>query len=147
MDSIKQWIFAICISAIVGGIILILSPEGSTEKAVRTAVSLVLLCVILSPFTSGINSELPVIPNIEQAESIEENTVEIFKKTIEEKIAEILVKNSFINPKISIDIITQSNEMTVNSVKIIADSGNTESARKQIRNELGIDVEIEVQNE
>ena len=53
MNEIKQWTLGITVSAIVGAIILFISPEGSTEKLVRTAVSLFLMCAILSPFITN----------------------------------------------------------------------------------------------
>ena len=53
MNEIKQWTLGITVSAIVGAIILFISPEGSTEKFVRTAVSLFLMCAILSPFITN----------------------------------------------------------------------------------------------
>ena len=53
MNEIKQWTLGITVSAIVGAIILFISPDGSTEKLVRTAVSLFLMCAILSPFITN----------------------------------------------------------------------------------------------
>ena len=53
MTEIRQWAYAVTISAIVGAIILSVTPGGSTEKLVRAAVSLFLMCAILSPFLKG----------------------------------------------------------------------------------------------
>ena len=71
MNEMKQWAFGITISAIVGAVILFLSPEGATEKLVRAAVSLFLMCAILSPFLSNSDPtkifdslELPERPSI-----------------------------------------------------------------------------------
>ena len=59
MNEMKQWAFGITISAIVGAVILFLSPEGATEKLVRAAVSLFLMCAILSPFLSNADPTAP----------------------------------------------------------------------------------------
>lgn len=146
MDFIKQWTLAIAVSAIVGGIVLILSPDGSTQKAVQTAVSVVILCVLLSPFTSGIKPDIPQSIDISEPSDIKENTVEMFKEAVSRKINNILKQNGVNNSQISIDITTDANnEMKINSVKIITDGGDTESAKNQIRQELGAEVEIEVE--
>ena len=43
MTEIRQWAYGITVSAIVGAIVLSITPGGSTEKLVRAADSLFLM--------------------------------------------------------------------------------------------------------
>ena len=80
MTEIRQWAYAVTISAIVGAIILSVSPGGSTEKLVRAAVSLFLMCAILSPFLKGADPMELLngieIPEVQSSESGGKETAE-----------------------------------------------------------------------
>lgn len=141
MDFIKEWTLCVAVAAVAGGIVLILSPKGSVEKAVKTAVSLVILCIMLTPFTSGLKLELPKNIDIPSQTDIADNSEELFREMIYEKISKIAEQNSIKNPQIDIDItINENNEMIINSVTITADGGDLENTKKQVSRELGIEV-------
>lgn len=55
MEVIKQWIICIIICSIVTAVVSVLSPSGKTEKALKTVVSVFMVCAFLSPFFDGVS--------------------------------------------------------------------------------------------
>ena len=152
MTEIRQWAYAVTISAIVGAIILSVTPGGSTEKLVRAAVSLFLMCAILSPFLKGADPMELLngieIPEVQSSESGGKETAEYLQEMTKEKISDILIECGIKNADISISInIENGNEMKIENVSIIAEKeyeNQFENAKKNIKTRLGIEVEIEV---
>ena len=152
MNEIKQWALGITISAIVGAVILFISPEGSTEKLVRAAVSLFLMCAILSPFLSGADPIKLIngieLPEIQSSESTGDEASDYIENQIKEKISDILEECGIKNADIRISInIENGNEMKIESVQIFAEKiyeNNFENAEKNLNNQLGIKTKIEV---
>ena len=152
MTEIRQWAYAVTISAIVGAIILSVTPGGSTEKLVRAAVSLFLMCAILSPFLKGADPMELLngieIPEVQSSESGGKETAEYLQEMTKEKIFDILIECGIKNAVISISInIENGNEMKIENVSIIAEKeyeNRFENAEKNIKARLGIEVEIEV---
>lgn len=154
MDSIKQWALGITVSAVIGGIVLVLTPRGSTEKSVRTAVALVLLCAMLTPFMSGVDFT-EIFSGIEKSDKIDTAHIEsqITQQTeaaVKEKITEILKENGILSARVNIDISMSDNrELMIEKAEISADrkySDSFSSAQEEIKNQLGIAVEIGVTN-
>lgn len=152
MTEIRQWAYAVTISAIVGAIILSVTPGGSTEKLVRAAVSLFLMCAILSPFLKGADPMELLngieLPEAQSSETYGNETAEYLQEMTKEKIFDILIECGIKNAVISISInIENGNEMKIENVSIIAEKeyeNQFENAEKNIKARLGIEVEIEV---
>lgn len=152
MDGIKQWAYGITISAIVGAIILFLTPEGSTEKLVRAAVSLFLMCAMLTPLLSNADPA-EIFSSIEMPETLSapsasDETAEHLQGELKEKISDILEECGIKNADIRISInIENGNEMKIESVQIFAEKifeNKFENAEKNLKNQLGIETKIEV---
>lgn len=152
METVKQWAMGITVSAVIGAVILVVTPKGSTEKTVRTAVAIFLLCAILTPFMTGINFD-EIFSGIKKSEPITTDKIEsqIAHQTedaVKEKISEILNENGIKSAEINIDIsMNKDKELSVDKVKIFAEkiySDSFEKAQKEIKNKTGIDVKIEV---
>lgn len=152
MEEIKRWAFGITISAIAGAIILFFAPGGSTEKLVRTAVSLFLMCAILSPFVSNADPIKIIkaleLPEAQSAPTTSDEAAEHLQSEIKEKISDILNECGIKNADIRISInIENGNEMKIDSVQIFAEKiyeNNFENAEKNLKNQLGIETKIEV---
>ncbi len=152
MDGIRQWAFGITISAIAGAIILFFAPNGSTEKLVRTAVSLFLMCAILSPFVSNADPMKIInaldLPEAQSAPTTSDEATEHLQSELKEKISDILNECGIKNADIRISInIENGNEMKIDSVQIFAEKvyeNNFENAEKNLKNQLGIETKIEV---
>lgn len=152
MIEIKQWAYGITVAAIIGAIVLALSPKGSTEKLVKTAVSLFLMCAILYPFISEANPtelfEKIELPEFDTSISQNDSARNFLANELKGKIAEILSQNGINDTDISIDIsIENENEMKINSVQIFAAEefkNQFEKAENALRSQLGIETKIEV---
>lgn len=152
MNEIKQWAYGITVSAIVGAIILLVSPGGTLDKLVRTAVSLFLMCAILSPFLSDADpfkfTEGLKSPDNFSNEYGKEETNEYLQNSIEKNISDILEESGIKDADIRISInIDNNNEMSIESVEISANKiyeNNFENAERNLKNKLGIEVKIEV---
>ena len=49
METLRNWALTVALAALAGGIVRLLTPKGSVQKAVRTVVAVFLLCAFLSP--------------------------------------------------------------------------------------------------
>ena len=49
METLRNWALTVALSALAGGIVWLLAPKGSVQKAVRTVVAVFLLGAFLSP--------------------------------------------------------------------------------------------------
>lgn len=152
MDKIRLWAYGVTVAAVIGAVILSVAPGGATEKIVKTAVSLFLMCAILYPFISseearGIlkNSELP---DIEISESDQGGAENYLEEKTKEKISAILTESGIKDPDINISIsIDNGNEMKINSVTVAAAEEYKdlfENAQANLKAQLGIEVQIEV---
>lgn len=152
MELIKQWALGITVAAIAGAVILVLSPQGATEKIVRTAVSLFLLCAMLTPFMKSID-----IDSLLEIEKInpEANTADIqsgitqsTQQAVREKIEEILASSGIKAEEINIDIsIDEEKQMRIDAVTVKLNKSDIEKQtqiREKLKSELGIEVKTEV---
>lgn len=150
MDGIKQWVLSISISAVVGAIILMLSPGGATDRSVKTAVSLFLMASLMSPFIKNVDLSLPEIESLEPSDEAEQSdfnqaVADQFKAAVETKINEILTQCGINEGHINIDITVDGEEMKIEKAEIFASGGGDfRQAQKRIESELGIKVKIEV---
>lgn len=150
MDTVRQWALTVCVCAVVGAIVCMLSPKGTMGKSVKVSVSLFMLIALLSPFTKGIDfSDFVVEPLPENNSSdISETITEEMTIALETKITEILARYGIKAESIDIDIsIDSENNMTVERLKIFVsdtDSEALENARRAVKDEIGADVIAEV---
>lgn len=153
MDEIKSWAFSVCAAAVVGGIVVMLSPRGGTGKTVKTAVSLFLLCVMLRPFMSGYMNRLSLDSAAESRIgtgdcSAAEYTVGSMKDALREKTDKILSDNGVKNSRTDIEIsIDGDNNMSIDRVAIYAPeqyAEELERAKEEIYSQLGIRAETGV---
>lgn len=152
MDFVKAWVLRIVIASISGIVVLVLNPKGSAEKSVRTAVSLFILCSFVSPFISEI--EIPdfetgaVVTTAFDEEKGDEIILEQMRLEIISEIKEVFLKEDVSPESIKIDIrLNDNSEIIVDSVVIVIDdsySDYSQKLRNTIYSELGLNVEIEV---
>lgn len=152
MTEIKQWAFGLTISAILGAIILSVTPGGATEKLVRTAVSLFIMCALLYPFINQADAtaifKTVEFPEAEFSEITYEETGNFLEERLRKKIAAILSETGINGPDISISInIENGSDMKIEAVSVYADEKYRDhfaEAEKELRSQLGIEVKIGV---
>lgn len=152
MEEIRLWAYGVTVAAVIGAVILSVAPSGATEKIVKTAVSLFLMCAMLYPFISGEeargilkNAELP---DIDISESDRGGAESYLEEKTKEKISAILSESGIKDPDINISIsIDNGNEMKIDSVTVAAAEEYKdlfENAEASLKTQLGIEVKIEV---
>lgn len=146
MDLIKQWALTLAVSAAAGAVVLMLAPDGALGKSVRTAVSLFLIVSMLSPFLGGIDfSDFVILPEAEYEQpDLTDTAAKLTEKAVREKISAILSECGINGAEISIDISTEGENISVDGIRIAAESGDFETAENRIKAEIGAETEIEV---
>lgn len=153
MEFVKEWALGLVVAAIVGAVVLMLTPNSTIEKQVRTAVSLFLLIAFIYPFLSDIDIS-DIIDQTEMSYDVEKNSniTEIISSEMENqlknKIEAVLSSVGIKAKEIKIDVsVNQANEMQVDNVKIIIDSDDDDYGMKiknKLRDSLGLVAEVEV---
>jgi len=78
METLRSWALTVALSALAGGIVWLLAPKGSVQKAVRAVVAVFLLCAFLSPLLTRSGSidwawsgfqEPPTLAGLDEAAS------------------------------------------------------------------------------
>lgn len=153
MEFVKEWALGLVVAAIVGAVVLMLTPNSTIEKQVRTAVSLFLLIAFIYPFLSDIDIS-DIIDQTEMSYDVKKNSniTEIISSEMENqlknKIEAVLSSVGIKAKEIKIDVsVNQANEMQVDNVKIIIDSDDDDYGMKiknKLRDSLGLVAEVEV---
>lgn len=135
-----------------GAAVLALSPNGSLEKAVKTTVSVFLICSTALPLLSlksDIDIEIPEFQfssenNNSIAEEISSQTAAGIKKNIED----ILSQNGISQADADIKMKVSGDEISVESVTVKINqkySSRAEEIKKLIKDKLGIIADVKVE--
>ena len=146
METVKQWALTVAVSAVAGAITLMLAPEGTLNKSVRTAVSLFLIAAMLTPFVKGIDVSDFSFPEAEYEQTdLTDAVSEQMKAAVKTKITEILDDCGIKPIEINIDISVDEEQMRIEKIEITAfDGGDRVTAENRIKAEIGADVKIGV---
>ena len=72
MNAVYQWATVVCLAAIVGAMIELITPIGRMEKMVRFVLGAFMICAMIAPFTSTaikITFDLPTENSIRQEDT------------------------------------------------------------------------------
>lgn len=151
MDFIRSWVLTISLSSFASALIYFLLPKGNVEKAARTAISIFILTIVISPLfkiqglnlldhkwdEEGLEAEIN-----EQAENIRQAAEEQFRHLVTNSTLAALKEKGF--EDISIEVITMSNErgeISVFEIHVLSDVENRErksQIQEIIRQETGL---------
>jgi len=91
METLRTWALSVAMAAMAGGLVWLLAPKGSVQKALRALISVFLLCAFLSPFFAhgGISLDwiLPDIQDVPLSPALEDMVSRQLKTAVEEEIA------------------------------------------------------------
>lgn len=155
MSFIKTWVITVVVSSIVGVVVHVVSPAGSIEKSVKTAVSLFILCAFLSPFASSMKIEDFDIGEIAPVPSDNGKANEIIltklRLDITDKIEKIFQEHNITDETISMDIrLNNDGEIVIDRVLIVVNQESSASLtelKNDVYSALGLNIEIEVNDE
>ncbi len=153
MDFIKSWTLTIVTAAVIGSIIVTLTPSGETEKTVRTVVSLFLLVSFFLPFIKENNVGLLTQGNqplFETAPEFDSNELmsDMMKNEVTRLVAEVLDSHSVQYTEINVDISVSDNEIKADKITVVTQEKikNTDILIKEIEEKTGLIVGIEVRD-
>ncbi len=147
MDTVRQWVLTVAVSAAAGAVVLMLSPEGSVNKSVKTAVSLFLTATMVMPFVRGFSFDVQdIVPDTGAGQpDLTASVEEQMRTALETELEKILSENGIKALEINIDMNISDNEITVKKIEIKAENGgNISEVRNRISRETGAEVVIEV---
>lgn len=154
MDFIKNWILIVVSTAVIGSIILILAPGGTTEKAVKTVVSLLLLLAFIVPFAGRKYSDYLLYEikpeNNETTVDAEKILTQLTATELENLVADILNRASVAYDEIKVTVSGNGNEIIIESITIFLpdDSNyNNQEVKKLLLEKIGYNVEVVVNND
>lgn len=97
MNALSQWILAVCIAAVTGGLLRMLLPPGSMERTMRWVICVFTLSCLLLPLlqSSGWEWDFSSLettgePNIALAEQVEEQTRYLIERELLSKVQDVV---------------------------------------------------------
>ncbi len=145
METVKLWVMSICISAIVGAVVLTLCPNGAMEKSVKTVVSIFLISSMLLPLINNektnLNFDISESEEIGNGE-IDDTVASAFEENLKNEIQNTLEKNNIKVTKIEVSANIDNNEITVNKIEITVDEKDVEKANTVLENQLDLVAQI-----
>ena len=151
MEMLRTWTLSVAMAALAGGLVWLLAPKGSVQKALRTLIGVFLLCAFLSPFfqRGGIRLDW-ILPDIQDAPAIPEleDTVKRQLKTaVEEEIAgrvQAVLDERGLAGKMSLDTsIWPDGSIEIVTAQVLVPPGaDTRELAADIKARAGLDVEI-----
>lgn len=155
MELLKTWVLRIVGSSLVGVIVLVISPNGSVEKAIKTAVSLFIMCSFVSPFISFSDVNLSGLDEIVtiayEDEKGDEILMEKMRTDLISRIREVLSQQNIFPESIDIKIRrNESAEIIIDRVLVTIHQDYLDSAanlKSVVYSELGLNIDVEVKDE
>lgn len=151
MDFIKDWALGLILISAVGTVVIMLSPAGSMEKHVKTAVSIVLLTVCISPFFTRFEDmhiiDFEYETYTSEAENYSDLMASLFKEELIQKIEASLKTIGIKVENIQIDLSYVENGVSVQKVIVFIDKEHekdSDEIQKHLKDNFGIIAETEV---
>lgn len=152
MEMIGKFTVGLVMICVIGSVVLVLSPDGTAEKQVKTVVSLVMLLCFLYPFCSGIdfnfNPDIKFYSNTDLNNNLFEDSL---KSRLISDFKSYLVENGVDVVDIEVDMHTSNeNQIIIEQVTVLlkpADSMKIEAVQKMLKNKFGVVCNAEVKNE
>jgi len=151
MESLRAWALSVAMAALAGGLVWLLAPKGSVQKALRTLIAVFLLCAFLSPFFSrgGISLDwvLPDVQITPVTPALEDTVARQLKTAVEEEIArriDAVLAARHIAGQISLDtsILPDGSIEIVTAQVLVPPGSDTRGLASAIKMETEVDVEI-----
>jgi len=151
IETLRNWALTVALAALAGGIVRLLTPKGSVEKAVRTVVAVFLLCAFLSPvFNRGGASLDWILPDMAQPPTLASFDREVSRQIqgaveaelrgrVEGVLAERGLSGQIL---LGTDILSDGSIEIVTARAVLPPGSSTLGLAARLKAETGLDVEI-----
>ena len=153
METLRAWALSVAMAALAGGLVWLLAPKGSVQKALRTLIAVFLLCAFLSPFFTrgGIELDwiLPEIPDSPTIPALEDTVNKQLKTAVEEENAgrvRVVLDERNLVGQISLDTsIWPDGSIEIVTARVLVPPGtDTRGLAQALKTQTELDVEIAV---
>ena len=154
MSAITSWASIVCLSAVVGAMLQLLSPSGKMEKMVRFVFGAFMICALLTPFmgTMGkISFDLQVGSSTKEqitefSQQVDDQISMAAAENIRSLVQEVLTSQHATAQKIDVFMDTGDNS-SISIIKIAITLDREEKSRantlkKAVEEKLGLTTEI-----
>ena len=155
MNAVYQWATVVCLAAIVGAMIELVTPVGRMEKMVRFVLGAFMICAIITPFTSTaikITFDLPTESSIRQEDAssfqqeLNQQVLKVAAENIRALAVEELGKEQIIPQKIEVNMDTSDKEsISIINVVVYLEESQKENrwkAQQVLEDGLGLPIGI-----
>ncbi|MDR2687196.1 MAG: hypothetical protein LBB75_05540 [Oscillospiraceae bacterium] len=153
MEQLRTWALSVAMAALAGGLVWLLAPKGSVQKALRTLIGVFLLCAFLSPFFTRADIALDwILPETQSAPvlpALEDTLARQLKTAVEEEIGgriDAVLNERAITGQISLDTsIWPDGSIEIVTARVLVPPGtDTRGLAAALKAQAGLDVEIVV---
>lgn len=153
IEFVKNYILSICIVGLVSSIIISLSPNGNTEKAIRLVASVFFILAVIAPILTGKFSFSKIeLDNILKTDLTEKNSenIRIFNEKasiiageeIKNQISLLLKQEKILVNDIKVYVDSINNKFSLNKIDITSKLINKEKIKKLINSKFNISEDI-----
>lgn len=157
MDSMRSWTLAVCAACILGSVLSMFFPEGSSKKLLNMIVSMMILCVIFKPLSSlgkfimRLDESVFEVSQYENSElnnEIASNAQNIYASYLSENMQRLLDENNISYENITINMDTlEDYSISIGQVEVVVknqDVGQAENIKKLLNDYVGADTPVTV---
>ncbi len=157
MDAMRSWALAICFACVLGSILSMFFPDGSSKKLLNMIVSMMILCVIFKPISSlgkfmmrldESAFEVSEYENSELNDQIATNAENIYASYLSENLRRVLDENNISYENITITMDTlEDYSISIGQVEVVVkneDVVQSEKIKSVLKNYVGADTPITI---
>lgn len=133
METVKNLIASLCVVLIFSGVVMMLIPEGTMKKSVKTLISVIIISVIVScvfgvsEAVKGIDFSSKSIDLNETSSSFSKTVQNQSVKSIESAVKAVIIdefeKNGIESAEVSVFAdITEDNRIYIKRIEVVCDS-------------------------
>ena len=151
MQQLRTWALSLVMAALAGGLVWLLAPKGSVQKALRTLLAVFLLCAFLSPFfvRGGVNLDW-ILPDVQASPALpalDDVVARQLQAAVEEEICrriQAVLQARGIAGQISLDtsILPDGSIEIVTAEVLVPPGADTRGLAAAVKTEAGLDVNI-----
>lgn len=158
MDIVREWATAVCCACVVGAMLSMVSPGGSSKKLIGMIITLMTMCIMFRPVSAARDLVLTIknysfsTENYENSmleEEVEQSAKSVYASYLEENLCRVL-DGAGISYK-SIAVTMDNSEdgcISIGQVEVIVqneDVGKTERVKELLRGYIGFDPVVRAQ--
>ncbi len=153
----RSWALAICFACVLGSILSMFFPDGSSKKLLNMIVSMMILCVIFKPISSlgkfmmrldESAFEVSEYENSELNDQIATNAENIYASYLSENLRRVLDENNISYENITITMDTlEDYSISIGQVEVVVkneDVVQSEKIKSVLKNYVGADTPITI---